>query len=290
MALDDETLREAANHRGLKLVKSRKRKPGVGDFGHFGLIDAAGKPLFGIDDGTLTATAQEIADYLRKGEASTWAESAKTTPPRAKRAEPDEPDEDAAEDDSAAPPAIRPRATKSTRASALARRERTHEALRPPSASRPRTDHPEPTPEPQPQPELTIRPARQADADGVRDLLALIGFDGTSRDVARALASAAARQEAVLVADRGGVIGCLAWHVIPAFQHGPIARITALVVAENARRSGIGRALFDAATDEFARHHVEHVEAMSAIAVRNANGFYRALGLEQRSYRFLRAL
>ena len=80
-----EELREAARHRGLKLVKSRRRKPGVGDFGHFGLTDADGKKLLGFGKDGLTATADDIATYLRKDAAATWAESARTTLGRAKK-------------------------------------------------------------------------------------------------------------------------------------------------------------------------------------------------------------
>ena len=65
----DQKLRDMAEHRGLKLVKSRRRKPGVGDYGKFGLIDAAGKPLLGIGAQGLEASAQDIEAYLRAGAA-----------------------------------------------------------------------------------------------------------------------------------------------------------------------------------------------------------------------------
>jgi len=37
-----EQLRAMAEHRGMKLVRSRKRTPGVGDFGKYCLTDAGG--------------------------------------------------------------------------------------------------------------------------------------------------------------------------------------------------------------------------------------------------------
>jgi hypothetical protein len=40
------------------------------------------------------------------------------------------------------------------------------------------------------------------------------------------------------------------------------------------------------ALSEFRKRTVQAVEAMSDIEVRNVNGFYRALGLKQASYRF----
>ena len=77
----EDALRESARHRGLKLVKSRRRKPG-GDFGKFGLTDAAGKKLFGFGTDGLTASAEEIQAYLRAGMRSDWQEAAKGLPKR----------------------------------------------------------------------------------------------------------------------------------------------------------------------------------------------------------------
>ena len=258
MAVDDETLREAASHRGLKLVRSRRRKPGVGDYGRFGLTDGVGKPLFGVGRDGLTASAQEIADFLRDGEVSTWAESAKVTPTRT---------------DPEAPHTL----TKAQQSRSATRR---HDRWASPGAATAAL------PEPAQIPELRIRPARASDAGTLASLLTLIGFEGRAKEIGRAIAAAAAREEPILVADRGDVVGCLAWHIVPTLQSGSLARITAIVVAERARRAGIGRTLYEAATAEFRERRITLVEAMSEIAVRNANGFYRTIGLEQTGYRF----
>src|SRR4051812_22792661 len=87
-------LREAAANRGLKLVKSRVRIPGKGDYGRYGLTDSAGAKLLGFGAKGLTATAEEIEDYLHKGVAAEWRSSlkaagAKPPPRRKKRAEPE---------------------------------------------------------------------------------------------------------------------------------------------------------------------------------------------------------
>lgn len=296
MALTDEDLREAASHRGLKLIKSRRRKPGVGDFGLFGLADASGKSLFGMGDDGLTATADQITDFLRKGEASTWSASAEIAPARAKP----ERSRDAppADDDEAS--AIRPRRRTSSRASTEPEtRQRTPpadvEPAEPARAKRPdpekrptrqRATEPEPETKAVPEAELAIRVARPADADAIRNLLASVGFDGSAADMKRAITAAAARKEPIWVADRGGVVGCLAWHIVPTIQGAGMARITMIAVDEDNRRRGIGRALYEMALSEFRKRNVQAVEAMSDIEVRNANGFYRALGLKQASYRF----
>ena len=85
---DDAALRALAAHRGLKLVKSRRRKPG-GDHGRYGLRDAAGAAVFGIAaDGTLTAEAAAIADWLHAAAVANWGESAGAAgnPSRSRRA------------------------------------------------------------------------------------------------------------------------------------------------------------------------------------------------------------
>ena len=76
----DSQLRDMAQHRGLKLVKSRRRKPGTGDFGRYGLTDDKGKPLLGVGEDGLTASADDIESYLRAGTASSWKQSAKSQP------------------------------------------------------------------------------------------------------------------------------------------------------------------------------------------------------------------
>lgn len=79
MAEQDDALRAMATHRGLKLVKSRRRKAG-GDFGLYGLKDAGGAEVFGFGADGLTADADAICDFLRGGVRSDWSSSVETTP------------------------------------------------------------------------------------------------------------------------------------------------------------------------------------------------------------------
>ena len=80
MSEQDDALREMARHRGLKLVKSRRRKPG-GDFGKYGLTDARGGAAFGVDGKAVTASAEEVEAYLRKAMRADWAGSTKGLKP-----------------------------------------------------------------------------------------------------------------------------------------------------------------------------------------------------------------
>nr|WP_294809651.1 cupin domain-containing protein [uncultured Sphingomonas sp.] len=78
-----EKLREMAAHRGLKLVSSRRRKPG-GDFGKYGLQDVKGAPVFGVEKDRLTAGAEEIEGYLRGSASDAWSKSAGSVKARRK--------------------------------------------------------------------------------------------------------------------------------------------------------------------------------------------------------------
>ncbi|MDV3458349.1 cupin domain-containing protein [Sphingomonas sp. HF-S4] len=78
-----DKLREMAAHRGLRLIGSRRRKLG-GDFGKYGLNDAQGGPVFGIEKGGLIASAEEIEDYLRGMTSSAWSKSAGSAEPRSR--------------------------------------------------------------------------------------------------------------------------------------------------------------------------------------------------------------
>lgn len=81
MADEKQTLRAMAQHRGLTLKASRRRKPG-GDFGRYGLVDAGGKAVVGIGDDGLTATAGEVEAYLRDAAMADWKGSTKGLPKR----------------------------------------------------------------------------------------------------------------------------------------------------------------------------------------------------------------
>ena len=74
--MNDENLRELAENRGCKLVKSRVRTPGRGDYGRFGLKDAkTGREVFGFGKRGLTASGDEIEQFLRGNAAATWKSS-----------------------------------------------------------------------------------------------------------------------------------------------------------------------------------------------------------------------
>ncbi|QNA85231.1 GNAT family N-acetyltransferase [Sphingomonas sp. So64.6b] len=269
---EDETLREMARHRGFKLVKSRRRKPGVGDYGRYGLSDSAGKQVLGFGAKGLTATGEEIAAFLRKGELSAWGASVDATPARPIARKPASKPE--AETIPQPEPAIRPR--RAGRRTA-------------PATPEPR-EKPEPAPAapppPSPEPTLAIRKATKNDADAIA---ALIGGADDSEVIGARITEALRAKAVILVADRDGVIGVVVGSAFTTLQSGRIGRLSLILVSRNEQRQGVGRLLVDAAQAALTKQGCALVEAVSDIAIRNAHAFFRKLGFEQASYRFTRA-
>ena len=286
-----EQLRAMAEHRGMKLVRSRKRTPGVGDFGKYGLTDAGGKALLGVSDKGLTATGQEIEAYLRGSALSTWKLSAETTPdaklPKYKKPI----SEDRNDDD--APVQRKSKAVSSPRPAPEKRRR----SAPPPQTERPRPSPPvlrvvpKDEPKQEPAPPLRIRAAKAADAASVAKLLdQLAGAAPDARQVADNFTALRKAKGQLVVAERDGIVGCCAWTIVPTIQRGQVGRITLLLVDKANRRDGIATALIDAAANALAKTGCREVEAMSDIMVANAHNFFRSSKFEQKSYRFVRPI
>jgi ribosomal protein S18 acetylase RimI-like enzyme len=256
----DERLREAAANRGLKLVRSRIRTPGKGDYGRYGLTDSDGKALLGVGRSGLTATAEEIEDYLHKGALADWKTSLRSA---------------------GAKPL--PRSGKRTAAT-----EPSSRAARKPEWK------PEPRRQPEPEPEappLAVRPARPADSKAMAALVAALGYEAGPDAVAARLAALKKAGEVPLVAEQGAVIGLLTWHVTPVLHRPkPVGRITMMVVADGERRRGVGRALVEAACERLRAKGCGLIEVTSNVDLSGAHGFYRKLGFERTSYRFAKGL
>lgn len=256
-----DALREAAAHRGYRLQRSRKKTPGVGDFGKYGLTDAKGKPVLGIGDTGLTATAAEVEAFLRSGESATWRQSAAL--PADQRQQ-----------------------------KAAAKMEAGHDsepAIKPKSATSRQMPKPAPKTEAAPEPPLVIRAAKPDNIAAIARFLSANG-GGSKAAVAKRIAAVIEAQGAIIVAERRAIIGCLAWTVVPALHREPAARIATLLVADKYQREGIGRALVEEAERLLAAVGYRDVEVMSAIEIRSAHGFFRKLGFEETSYRFAKSL
>ena len=252
----DEMLRDAARHRGFRLLRSRRRKPG-GDFGKYGLADAAtGESCLGVGEEGLTASYEEVADFLRGRTAADWRESLGATPARK-------------------PPPPR-RRRKQERPAARGKDARKEPAKRKP-----------PPPPPPPPPELAIRPARKGDAEALASLLAGIGEAVGPAGMRKRIERAARAGMPVIVADRGGLVGCVSPQLVPLLHRlEPVGRIGSLFVVAASRRRGIGTALVEAAEAALREAGCGAVEAMSEIDFDSPHGFFRKAGYRQTAYRF----
>jgi len=262
----DRMLREMAENRGLRLVKSRRRKPG-GDFGRYGLKDkATGKETFGFGSKGLTASAEEIEAHLRDFMVSDWKTSLKQA---------------------AETPKPEPRPKGKPRPAPKRAREKAAPPP-PPSSSSP---SPPPPPPPPPPPKLVVRDAKPKDAEAIASLIGELGFEASAADVGKRLRALAKGGEPVLVADRDGIVGCLTWHVTPVVHRPtPVGRVTMLIVAEDSRREGVGEQLVAEAEARVAARGCGLLEVTSNIQLGGAHAFYRRLGFERTSYRFVKAL
>ncbi len=92
---------------------------------------------------------------------------------------------------------------------------------------------------------LTIRPATTDDAEAIAALFTDEGYPAGPSDIVERLGRFVSDQARVLVAEHEGtVLGFIALHAIPRFEHDDqIVRILALVVDAGARERGVGRAL-----------------------------------------------
>ena len=99
-----------------------------------------------------------------------------------------------------------------------------------------------------------LRAATPADAERIARLLTDEGYPAGPTDIIERLERFAGHDGAVLVADVDrDVVGFIAVHVIPRFEHGDaVVRVLAMVVDPGVRDRGIGRLLL-AGAEEIAR-------------------------------------
>jgi GNAT superfamily N-acetyltransferase len=137
-----------------------------------------------------------------------------------------------------------------------------------------------------------IRDAQAADAEAVARLLGELGYPVDAGTAAARLERLAIVGDRVLVAEADGEIAGLAHlQVTPAIEYDrPVAKIGALVVDEPHRRTGIGRALVQAAEAEARARNCEVLFLTTSERRDDAHAFYESLGLEQTGRRYGRTL
>jgi len=142
-------------------------------------------------------------------------------------------------------------------------------------------------------PEPRIRPAEPGDASDVARLLSLLGYPCDRDEAAERIAAIAHdRRQHLLLAEVGGeACGLISLYTLYSLAHGAeLARITALVVAPEHCRNGIGRLLLREVELLSRRHRVHRVEVTSNAQREGAHAFYRGCGYACGSLRFVKML
>ena len=142
---------------------------------------------------------------------------------------------------------------------------------------------------------MRIREARPEDAPTVAALLAQLGYpDGVEPARARLRAfEASSSSFALVVEDADTVLGLASASFLPLLhEEGSWCRLSALVVREDNRRAGLGRALVSAVEERAREADCRYLEVTSGEWAEReaAHAFYEALGLDQVSRRYLKKL
>ncbi len=139
---------------------------------------------------------------------------------------------------------------------------------------------------------MKIRAAVEQDSEEIAVLCRELGYDASEAEVAdRIRMLAVARGEFIAVADDdgGGVLGWIQAHASTALESGFRAEILGLVVSEQARRSGIGRKLVQAAEDWARAISAPTIVVRSNVVRTDSHAFYPALGyVESKTQRVYR--
>lgn len=134
--------------------------------------------------------------------------------------------------------------------------------------------------------EVAIRRAeRERDVVGLSALLAALGYPaGANEVVARLAWTETSPTDEVLLAELAqfdGPVGLVTLHLVPRFAEGGwVGQLTAVVVAERARRRGVGRRLVGAAERQAVGAGCAFVEVSAGRRPERsaAHDFYLALG------------
>ena len=140
---------------------------------------------------------------------------------------------------------------------------------------------------------VAIRDVIVEDHSTIAHLLAELGYPATPDGVRQRLARLLPRDDTrVFVAERGArILGALGLHRMPVLTSvSDIAMIIALVVTEEARRTGVGRRLVERAEEEARLWRCGRIMVTSAERRTEAHVFYERLGYEYTGRRFAKAI
>jgi ribosomal protein S18 acetylase RimI-like enzyme len=138
-----------------------------------------------------------------------------------------------------------------------------------------------------------LRPALETDAAALAALVSQLGYPSDASQLRARLRRVAGNPDirALVALQEGQVVGMAGLMVFPAFHRdGLHGYITALVVDEAARGSGVGAVLLAGAEAWFAERGVAKVTLTTASHREGAHRFYERLGYEFNGRRYVKSL
>jgi GNAT superfamily N-acetyltransferase len=140
---------------------------------------------------------------------------------------------------------------------------------------------------------LRVREAEPGDLEAITNLVGQLGYPSEEGAVAQRLERLAAdpRSWVYVAVDAERVVGLASVHVMPILERDdPTARITAMVVEEAARGSGVGRALLERLEEVARDEGCGRIYLKTRYEREEAAAFYRRMGFEDTSLRFVKSL
>jgi N-acetylglutamate synthase-like GNAT family acetyltransferase len=136
---------------------------------------------------------------------------------------------------------------------------------------------------------VSVRRAAPDDSVGIALLLGQLGYPVEPERVRARLDRLDAEPWVAVAGDE--IIGLAAVQMMHVLQRdAPVARLTALVVRDDARRRGVARRLLEVVESRARDAGCEHLHVTSAERRADAHEAYRALGLSDTGRRFGKAL
>jgi GNAT superfamily N-acetyltransferase len=137
---------------------------------------------------------------------------------------------------------------------------------------------------------ISFRPASPDDADRIALMFTEEGYPAGPSDIVSRLERFGSPYSQVVVADVGGeVLGFIAFHALPRFEHDDrIVRIVALVVDPGARERGVGHALMSEAERAGREVGAAFIEVTAGHHRAEARHLYESLGYDGTVTAYLR--
>lgn len=140
---------------------------------------------------------------------------------------------------------------------------------------------------------ITIRPAVANDAAAIARLLDQLGYPSDASEIPQRLERMREHPgTTVFVAEqRGEPVGVVTVHLVPSLHTSePVAWLTALVVEESARGTGVGSALVKRAEEWAKRNGATHISLTSHLRRKEAHEFYKTRHYEHTGVRLVKQL